>query len=159
LRWLAAAANYDDSDDEREYIDQDIQDFLAGENISLNDASMSRFRPEFIKARHDAYADLTRNARGDYSPSVAAARYPEPSAISLDFIAAFERYAEQGGVKGGEHGPPPSAGDRRSRRFATGPATAIWRASPPIRRSIGWTTFSSKRSSLQNPSATSGSRV
>jgi len=105
LRWLAAATNYDDTGDEREHIDQDILDFLAGENISLNDAGMARFRPEFIKARHDAYADLTRNARGDYSPSPAAARYPEPSTISLDFIAAFERYAEQGGLKGGEYGP------------------------------------------------------
>lgn len=79
LKWVAAAGISDDGDpDFDEYIDRLIAEFLGAEAIRLDARGMARFRPELIKARRDAHADLQRAAGGDYTPSTAATRYPAP---------------------------------------------------------------------------------
>lgn len=106
LRWLVAISNLEKEDDpeEEEYCETWIDEFLAEQGLNLDQASRTRFRSEFIRARRDAYTDLARNAGGDYTPSTLAMRFPEPPTIKLDFIAAFETYADRGGLKGGAHG-------------------------------------------------------
>jgi hypothetical protein len=105
LRWLTARAKLGiDDQDEEEFCETWINEFLAERKLNLDSASRARFRTEFTRARRDAYTDLARNAGGDYRPSELAARFGESPTTKLDFITAFERYTMQGGLKGGEHG-------------------------------------------------------
>jgi hypothetical protein len=155
LRWTTAIANHDGADPERDEQDDIAMDaFLAAEGVSLDAAGLARFRPEFVKAQRDAYVDLKRNAQGDYGPSPAAMRFPEMQAVKLDFIAAFERYALQGGLKGGEYGPTAKRWRPKTRRSATGPATVTSPASRRRKRSSGLIICSSKKISPRSRSAT-----
>ena len=106
LRWIAAVAAMTDDDPERErLIDDAARDFLAGEGARLDDAGVARFLPHFVSAQADAYRDLERAARGDYSPSPASARFPALQAVKVDLLDAFRSYCDRPNIKGRLDGP------------------------------------------------------
>lgn len=53
----------------------------------------------FMSAREAAEADLLRHAKGDYSPSAAATKFPEPALLPLDSFKSFEAYSTEAALK------------------------------------------------------------
>jgi hypothetical protein len=59
----------------------------------------------FLKARQDAYRDVIRASKGDYSENPELKKLPKRTTPKVDLGQVFEEYAAKGGLKGGIHGP------------------------------------------------------
>lgn len=115
LRWASLASQTrsatnegeggDDAADAHRQIEDALDGFISHEGLTLADGDRERLRPHFVAARLQAFGDLQRAARGDYTPSPEAARFPERVTPKIDLIKWFETYSQKGGLKGGEHGP------------------------------------------------------
>jgi hypothetical protein len=86
-------------------LEEAAHEFLVDENVAADDVTVARFLPHFVAAQADAYRDLQRAARGDYSPSAAATKFPERTTAKLDLVTFFEEFVAKGGLKGGANGP------------------------------------------------------
>lgn len=108
LRW-AALSGVPDAEreaEEREFIEQAMDEFLAKTGEEFNQADRDRFLPLFAEARRRGYHDLLRAAKdSDFSPSPLLERYAPKPPRKLDFAEAFEFYCANGEIKGGTTGP------------------------------------------------------
>lgn len=87
-------------------VDEAMREFLAEQNVEATEADLARFRPLYDQARRDAVGDLKRaKLDGDFSPNPVLAKLPARTVPKIDFVEAFEEYAEKGGLKGGKDGP------------------------------------------------------
>ena len=106
-RWGFGTGLRGEEDDlhEREYDEQDLEQFLVRNGHDLNAADRARFLPLFLEARRDGHKDVHRAAtEHDFSESaVLGKRAPSP-AKKIDFPKAFEFYCEKSGIKGGPTG-------------------------------------------------------
>jgi hypothetical protein len=108
LRWaaLTGTPDGDRADEEREFVEQAMGDFLALTGEDFNQADRDRFLPLFAEARRRGYHDLLRAAKDrDFSPSPLLEKYAPKPPRKLDFPEAFEFYCANGEIKGGTTGP------------------------------------------------------
>ncbi|MFQ3451810.1 hypothetical protein PMN64_00580 [Bradyrhizobium sp. UFLA01-814] len=97
--------NDEENDEEREYDEQSLDQFLNRNGYVLNDADRARFLPMFVEARRQISIDLTRAARDrDFSESDAFAKNAPSLSKEIDLQQAFEFYCEKAGIKGGATG-------------------------------------------------------
>jgi hypothetical protein len=93
------------NDQEREYDEQSLDQFLSRNGYVLNDADRNRFLPMFVEAQRQISVDLTRAARDrDFSESDAFAKNAPSLSKRIDLQQAFEFYCEKAGIKGGASG-------------------------------------------------------
>lgn len=108
LRWAAATGALDAyrEDEEREFAEQAMEEFLALVGEEFNQADRDRFLPLFAEARRRGYHDLMRAAKErDFSPSPLLDKYAPKAPKKIEFKAAFEFYCANGEIKGGTTGP------------------------------------------------------
>ncbi|ABD04901.1 hypothetical protein RPB_0190 [Rhodopseudomonas palustris HaA2] len=91
--------------EELEYDEAKMASFLARNGFEVSEADQRRFLPLFLQARREAYRDLHRATRLDYSDSPLLAKYAPTPLPSVDFLEAFEFYCTSAGIKGGATGP------------------------------------------------------
>jgi integrase len=107
LRSLAAATprTEDDQNDDRQYDEEAMDEFLSFNGYSLGDADRSRFLPMFLQARRSVHFDLYRASKfEDFEPSQKLKKYAPSPKKRVDFLAAFEFYCDKAGIKGGPTG-------------------------------------------------------
>lgn len=117
MRMAASIADPDNTDD-AVALGEAVCDFLQREGASASPADVERFKPLFVKARHDALADVRRAAEGDYSENPILAKLPARSTPKLDLLQAFEEYVENGGLKGKQDGPTAKRWRPKVKEFA-----------------------------------------
>jgi site-specific recombinase XerD len=106
MRWVALRDRLSEpSSDDDEALDRAVRDFLAGENVAPTEADLQRLKPLYAEGRRNGYDDVLRASRGDFSESPLIKTYPNRTTPRLDFVVAFEEYAEKGELKGGAYGP------------------------------------------------------
>jgi hypothetical protein len=92
LRWaaLTGAPDADRADEEPEFVEQAMDEFLARTGEEFNQADRERFVPLFDEARRRSYHDLLRAAKErDFSPSPLLRKYAPKTPKKLEFKAAF----------------------------------------------------------------------
>jgi integrase len=104
MRWAALLGQPATTDDE-EYLDQDAREFLARQGETPTEAEVEKFKPLFLAARQDAYRDLIRASKGDYSENPVLGTLPKRTKPKVDIMEAFELYCSQPRIKGGLDGP------------------------------------------------------
>jgi len=104
MRWAALLGEPATTDDE-EYLDRDAREFLTRQGETPTEAEVETFKPLFLKARQDAYLDVIRASKGDYSENPVLQTVPKRTTPKVDLVQVFEEYAAKGGLKAGVHGP------------------------------------------------------
>jgi integrase len=104
MKWAALLGEPATTDDE-EYLDRDAREFLAGQADTPTDAEVEKFKPLFLKARQDAYRDVIRASKDDYSENPVLKTVPKRTKPKVDIREAFELYCSQPRIKGGLEGP------------------------------------------------------
>jgi integrase len=104
LRWAALLGEPATTDDE-EYLDRDAREFLAHQGETPTEAEVEKFKALFLKARQDAYRDVIRASKGDYSENPVLKSLPKRTTLKVDVFEAFELYCNQPQIKGGLEGP------------------------------------------------------
>jgi hypothetical protein len=67
--------------------------------------NIERLKPLLVQARKEAIEDVEHARAGEYKKIADLSSIPPRTTPALDFIKAFEEYAEKGGLKGGKFGP------------------------------------------------------
>jgi hypothetical protein len=104
MRWAALLGEPATTDDE-EYLDRDAREFLARRGETPTEVEVEKFKDLFLKARQDAYRDMIRASKGDYSENPVLKSLPKRTTPKVDIIEAFELYCSQPRIKGGLEGP------------------------------------------------------
>lgn len=95
----------EENDEQREYDEQALADFLSRTGYDLTEADRKRFLPMFVEAQRQVSVDLARAARKlDYSESDAFAKNAPSFSARIDLVEAFEFYCQKAGIKGGANG-------------------------------------------------------
>ncbi|MGO4510172.1 DUF6538 domain-containing protein [Bradyrhizobium sp. 2TAF36] len=96
----------EENDEQREFDEQALEDFLSRTGYDLTEADRKRFLPMFVEARRQVSVDLARAARKqDYSESDAFDKNAPSLSARIDLLEAFEFYCQKADIKGGANGP------------------------------------------------------
>jgi hypothetical protein len=104
MKWAALLGEPATTDDE-EYLDRDAREFLTRQDEAPTEAEVEKFKALFLKARQDAYRDVIRASKGDYSENPVLKSLPKRTTPKVDIVEAFELYCNRPQIKGGLEGP------------------------------------------------------
>ena len=90
---------------DEESVELDAIDLLEGGGYDASMENVERLKPLLIQARKEAIEDVEHARAGEYKKIADLSVIPPRTTPALDFIKAFEEYAEKGGLKGGKFGP------------------------------------------------------
>jgi site-specific recombinase XerD len=90
---------------DEESVELDAIDLLEGGGYDASMENVERLKPLLIQARKEAIEDVEHARAGEYKKIADLSVIPPRTTPALDFIRAFEEYAEKGGLKGGKFGP------------------------------------------------------
>jgi integrase len=90
---------------DEESVELDAIDLLEGGGYDASMENVERLKPLLIQARKEAIEDVEHARAGEYKKIADLSVIPLRTTPALDFIRAFEEYAEKGGLKGGKFGP------------------------------------------------------
>lgn len=100
------ARDEEENDEQREYDEQNLDEFLSKTGYVLTEADRRRFLPMFVEAQRQVSIDLARAAmKQDYSESKAFDNNAPSLSERIDLHEAFDFYCEKAGIKGGANGP------------------------------------------------------
>lgn len=88
-----------------ETLHREAFDLLEEGGYGASPENLDRLKPLLLKARADAARDVEHARLGEYDRVTDLSKMPARTTPVLDFLAAFEEYAEKGGLKGKEVGP------------------------------------------------------
>lgn len=95
----------EENDEQREFDEQALADFLSRTGYDLTEADRKRFLPMFVEAQHQISIDLARAARKlDYSKSDAFDKNAPSLSARIDLLEAFELFCQKADIKGGANG-------------------------------------------------------
>ena len=106
-RWAQGTHVRDEevNDEQREFDEQALADFLSRTGYDLTEADRKRFLPLFVEAQRQISIDLTRAARNqDYSESDAFDKNAPSLSARIDLLEAFELFCQKADIKGGANG-------------------------------------------------------
>jgi hypothetical protein len=90
---------------EEETLHLDALGLLESGGYQTSMENIERLEPLLVRARNDAARDVELARAGDYEKIADLTKIPPRTTPALDFMKAFEEYAEKGGLKGGKFGP------------------------------------------------------
>ena len=90
---------------DEESLQLDAMDLLESGGYEVSMANIERLVPLLVRARKEAAQDVEHARVGDYEKIADLTKIPPRATPALDFIATFEDYVENGGLKGGKFGP------------------------------------------------------
>jgi integrase len=90
---------------EEETLHLDALGLLESGGYETSMENIERLKPLLVRARNDATRDVELARAGDYEKIADLTKMPPRTTPALDFMRAFEEYAEKGGLKGGKFGP------------------------------------------------------